>query len=128
MNRAEHVLRRDLVEIPGPDRRLHRLQQRVLADPLRAAEDQRVIDLLGGRCTRCASQRRMWSASSPKTLRTWSSQGSASAALPGSIAGGRYKLKHRQPAPLDPATLRDQRSQITSGSPGAQVICSTGRC
>ena len=43
---AEHLLRRHLGEIPGADRVLDRLQQRVLADALLAAEHQRVVDLL----------------------------------------------------------------------------------
>ena len=43
---AEHVLRRDLGEVPRSDRALHRLEDGVLADALRAAENQRVVDLL----------------------------------------------------------------------------------
>ena len=45
---AEHLLRRHLGEIPWPDRVLDRLQQRVLADALQAAEHERVVDLLVG--------------------------------------------------------------------------------
>ena len=45
---AEHLLRRHLVEIPRADRVLDRLEHRVLADALLAAEHQRVVDLLGG--------------------------------------------------------------------------------
>ena len=44
---AEHLLRRDLEEIPGTDRVLDRLEQRVLADALFAAEHQGVVDLVG---------------------------------------------------------------------------------
>src|SRR5262249_40296422 len=43
---AEHVLGRDLVEIPWADSVFDRLEQRVLADALVAAEDERVVDLL----------------------------------------------------------------------------------
>jgi hypothetical protein len=41
-----HSVRRDFVEIPRSHRALHRLEQRVLADPLGAAEHQRVVDLV----------------------------------------------------------------------------------
>ena len=43
---AEQLLRRDFGEVPRPDRPLDRLEQRVLADALRAAEHERVVDLL----------------------------------------------------------------------------------
>jgi hypothetical protein len=43
---AEQLLRGDLDKIPGADRMLHRLQHRILADALTAAEYDAVIDLL----------------------------------------------------------------------------------
>ncbi len=43
---AKHLLRRRLDKIPRPDGALDRFEQRVLADPLEAAKDQAVIDLL----------------------------------------------------------------------------------
>ena len=43
---AEHVLRRDLREVPRSDRMFHWLQQRVFADALSTAQHQCVIDLL----------------------------------------------------------------------------------
>ncbi len=43
---SQHLLGRDLDEIPGADRILDRLQQCVLADALRTDEDERVVDLL----------------------------------------------------------------------------------
>ena len=45
---AEQLQRRDLGEVPRADRVLDRLEQRVLADALAAAEHQRVVDLLAG--------------------------------------------------------------------------------
>ena len=42
----EHVLRRNLSEVPRPDRTLHGFERSVLADALRAAEHQSVVDLL----------------------------------------------------------------------------------
>ncbi len=42
----EHVLRRHFAEIPRADRVLDRFEHRVLADALRAAEHERVVDLL----------------------------------------------------------------------------------
>ena len=42
----QHLLRRHLLKIPGPDRVFDRLEQRVLADPLLPAENKRVVDLL----------------------------------------------------------------------------------
>ena len=43
---AQQFGRRHLVEIPRPDGVLDRLEHRVLADALRAAQHQRVVDLL----------------------------------------------------------------------------------
>ena len=43
---AKHLLRRHLDKIPWADSSLDRFEQRVLADPLKAAKDQAVIDLL----------------------------------------------------------------------------------
>ena len=42
----EELLRRHLGEVPRPDRPLGGLQQGVLADALRAAENQGVVDLV----------------------------------------------------------------------------------
>ena len=44
---AEQLHRRHFGEVPRADRVAHRMQQRVLADAGRAAEQQRVVDLLG---------------------------------------------------------------------------------
>ena len=55
LKRPADLLRRDFMEIPGPDCVLHGLEQRVLADALSATEHQRVIDLFCGCCTRWAS-------------------------------------------------------------------------
>ena len=44
---AEQLHRRHLGEVPRADRVLDRLEQRVLADALGAAEHERVVDLLG---------------------------------------------------------------------------------
>src|SRR5262249_13575651 len=44
---SERLLRRHLLEIPGPDGALHRFEQRVLAGALLlASEHERVVDLL----------------------------------------------------------------------------------
>src|SRR5271155_1202096 len=42
---SEHLPRRDFDEIPRPDRVLHGLEHRVLADPLFATENERVVNL-----------------------------------------------------------------------------------
>ena len=44
---AEHVLRRDLGEVPRSDSTLHGLEGGVLADALCSAEHQRVVNFLG---------------------------------------------------------------------------------
>ncbi len=57
---AQEMARRDLGEVPGPDRVLDGFQQRVLPDALRAAQHQRVIDFsLRDTVRGCASQRTM---------------------------------------------------------------------
>ena len=43
---AEHLLRRHLDKVPRADGALDRFEQRVLADALKAAEHQAVVDLL----------------------------------------------------------------------------------
>ena len=43
---AEHLLRRRFLEVPCADCVLDRLEQGVLADALKAAEDEPVVDLL----------------------------------------------------------------------------------
>ena len=43
---AEHMLRRNFLEVPRAHGAFDRFEQRVLADPLGAAEHQPVVDLL----------------------------------------------------------------------------------
>ena len=60
----EQIGRNDVVEIPRSDRLLHRLQQTVLADTLRSAQHQGVIDLLLRALHPVRQPRTIWLASS----------------------------------------------------------------
>ena len=87
----EQRRRRDLLEVPGADGVAHRDQDGVLADARRAAEQQRMVDLLAGLLHRVRAVELdvLGVAGGGKTLRRCWRHGSAGAGSPGSWSGAR---------------------------------------